>query len=269
MRMNDYYTTLGVSKQASQSEIKQAYRRLASQHHPDKGGDTAKFQQIEEAYRTLGDEQKRAEYDQPQPQFHHSDFHQSFNFGDIFGQHSPFADIFRQHQQQQHHQRRTSYRTRVQVTLEQAARGDEVPIQINTAQSPNNGLFRINIPQGIDTGQAVRYENLIPNAELIVEFLILPHPKFRRDGLDIISTHKINALELMVGTSIDVETIWGNSLQVSIPAGTTTTSKLRLHHKGLVHNGQQGHHYVLIETQIPDTISLQLKQAIEAELNRN
>ena len=264
----NYYETLGINKQASQDEIKAAYRRMASKHHPDKGGDTAEFQKIEEAYRTLGDEQKRAEYDQPQAQFHHHTFNQSFNFGDIFGQHSPFADIFKQHQQQ-HHQRRTSYRTRVQITLDQAARGDEVPIQINTAHSPNNGLFKINIPQGIDTGQAVRYENLIPNAELIVEFFVLPHPNFRREGLDIISTHKINALELMVGTSIDVVTIWGSSLQVSIPAGTTTTSKLRLHHKGLVHNGQQGHHYVLIETQIPDTISLQLKQAIEAELNCN
>jgi DnaJ-class molecular chaperone len=264
----NYYETLGINKQASQDEIKAAYRRMASKHHPDKGGDTAEFQKIEEAYRTLGDEQKRVEYDQPQAQFHHHSFNQSFNFGDIFGQHSPFADIFKQHQQQ-HHQRRTSYRTRVQITLDQAARGDEVPIQINTAQSPNNGLFKINIPQGIDTGQAVRYENLIPNAELIVEFFVLAHPNFRREGLDIISTHKINALELMVGTSIDVGTIWGGSLQVSIPAGTTTTSKLRLHHKGLVHNGQQGHHYVLIETQIPDTISLQLKQAIEAELNRN
>lgn len=264
----NYYETLGINKQASQDEVKAAYRRMASKHHPDKGGDTATFQQVEEAYRTLGDEQKRSEYDQPQAQFHHHSFNQSFNFGDIFGQHSPFADIFKQHQQQ-HHQRRTSYRTRVQITLDQAARGDEVPIQINTAQSPNNGLFKINIPQGIDTGQAVRYENLIPNAELIVEFFVLPHTNFRRDGLDIISTHKINALELMVGTSIDVLTIWGSSLQVSIPAGTTTTSKLRLHHKGLVHNGQQGHHYVLIETQIPDTISLQLKQAIEAELNRN
>jgi DnaJ-class molecular chaperone len=269
--MNNYYETLGINKQASQDEIKAAYRRMASKHHPDKGGDTATFQKVEEAYRTLSDDQKRTEYDNPQPQFHHGGFHQSFNFGDIFGQHSPFADIFKQHQHhhQHHHNRKTSYRTRIQVTLEQAARGDEVPIHINTAQAPNNGLFRINIPQGIDTGQAVRYDNLIPNAELIVEFLVLPNLKFRRDGLDITSVHKINALELMVGTSIDVETIWGSSLQVSIPAGTTTTSKLRLHEKGLVYNGQQGHHYVLIETQIPVTISLQLKQAIEAELNRN
>ena len=266
MRM-DHYSTLGVSKQASQDEIKLAYRKLASQHHPDKGGDTATFQKIQAAYAVLGDEQKRAEYDQPQPQFHHSAFHQSFNFGDIFGQHSPFADIFRQHHHAQHN-RKPSYRTRVQVTLEQAAQGDEIPIQINTAQAPNNGIFKIGIPQGIDTGQAVRYDNLIPGAELIVEFFVVPHPKFRRDGLDISTTHKINALALMIGATIDVDTIWGATLQVSIPAGTTASSKLRLHNKGLVHNGQQGHHYVLIDVQIPAIISTELRAAIETELSK-
>ena len=60
--MTDYYATLGVPRTANADEIKQAFRRLASQHHPDKGGDTQKFQAIQEAYATLGDEQKRAEY---------------------------------------------------------------------------------------------------------------------------------------------------------------------------------------------------------------
>ena len=69
--MTDHYTTLGISKQASADEIKKAYRKLASQHHPDKGGDTAKFQQIEEAYRTLSDPDSRSQYDNPQPQGMH------------------------------------------------------------------------------------------------------------------------------------------------------------------------------------------------------
>ena len=66
--MADYYNTLGVAKQASADEIKRAYRKLASQHHPDKGGDTKKFQEIEEAYRILSDPDKRAQYDNPAPQ---------------------------------------------------------------------------------------------------------------------------------------------------------------------------------------------------------
>jgi len=67
--MTDHYAALGVPKTASADEIKRAFRKLASQHHPDKGGDTAKFQAIQAAYAVLGDEQKRAEYNNPQPQF--------------------------------------------------------------------------------------------------------------------------------------------------------------------------------------------------------
>ena len=65
--MPDYYATLGVSKTATPDEIKRAFRKLASQHHPDKGGDTAKFQSIQAAYDTLGDAAKRAAYDNPAP----------------------------------------------------------------------------------------------------------------------------------------------------------------------------------------------------------
>jgi curved DNA-binding protein len=59
----DYYNTLGVGKNASESEIKKAYRKLAHQHHPDKGGDKAKFQEINEAYQVLSDKNKRSQYD--------------------------------------------------------------------------------------------------------------------------------------------------------------------------------------------------------------
>jgi DnaJ-class molecular chaperone len=63
--MSEHYNTLGVSKTASQDDIKKAYRKLASKHHPDKGGDTATFQTIQTAYETLSDPQRRAEYDNP------------------------------------------------------------------------------------------------------------------------------------------------------------------------------------------------------------
>ena len=66
--MNNYYEILGVSKSATPEEIKKAYRKQASAWHPDKGGDTEKFQEIQAAYATLSDENKRAEYDNPQPQ---------------------------------------------------------------------------------------------------------------------------------------------------------------------------------------------------------
>jgi len=85
--MTDYYAALGVPRTATADEIKKAFRRLASQHHPDKGGDTQKFQAIQQAYATLGDEHKRAEYDNPRPQFSGFQGHPGgVNINDIFGQ---------------------------------------------------------------------------------------------------------------------------------------------------------------------------------------
>jgi curved DNA-binding protein len=87
----DYYSTLGVGRNASQDEIKKAYRKLAAQHHPDRGGDTAKFKEIEEAYRVLSDPAQRQQYDNPQR-------HSFQNFGDSGFDHMPpgMEDLFRQ-----------------------------------------------------------------------------------------------------------------------------------------------------------------------------
>jgi curved DNA-binding protein CbpA len=73
----DYYTLLGVTRNASQDEIKKAYRKLAMVNHPDRGGDNNKFAEINAAYDTLGDPTKRQQYDTPQPQFNHN----ALNFG--------------------------------------------------------------------------------------------------------------------------------------------------------------------------------------------
>ena len=83
--MKDHYTTLGLDRTASDEDIKRAYRKLASQHHPDKGGNKEQFQEIQAAYAILGDAGKRAEYDNPRPHMHHPFAqHTQFIFDDIF-----------------------------------------------------------------------------------------------------------------------------------------------------------------------------------------
>ena len=77
--MKDYYAILGVAKGASQDDIKKAYRKLANKHHPDKGGDEEKFKEAKEAYEILSDEQKRAAYDNPQPEAQYHDLNDILN----------------------------------------------------------------------------------------------------------------------------------------------------------------------------------------------
>lgn len=138
----DHYTTLGVPKTATAAEIKQAFRKLASQHHPDKGGDTAKFQAIQAAYAVLGDEQKRAEYDNPSPQFG--------GFGG-FGGGPQFNDIFSQMFGQggfggfgQQHPRRNHVRMTLYITLLDVAQGGKKTVAVGTSQGQST--VEIDVP---------------------------------------------------------------------------------------------------------------------------
>jgi DnaJ-class molecular chaperone len=272
--MTDYYSTLGVAKDATQDEIKAAYRKMAAKHHPDRaGGDTATFQKIQAAYDIIGDEQKRREYDNPfsgRPGGMPGGFGFNvngvdININDIFGGFgSPFADMFRQ----QHQNRKPQYRTRVNISLKQSIVGGNLPIHINTPQNPTQSYYNINIPQGIQTNQSVRYENLIPGADLLVDFFVMNDPHFSRHGLDVHSVLKVSALELLVGTTYNITTIWDETLEVTIPPLTQPTSKLRINGKGVQLNGTVGNHLVLLEITIPDTITEQLKNSILTELGR-
>lgn len=125
--MTDYYQTLGVDKDATPDAIKQAYRRLASQHHPDRGGNTAKFQELQQAYSTLSDPQKRAAYDTPSgPSINPGN--PGFDFDNIF---SVFGARFA-HQQQQ--QRNYHARMTLWITLQDVAQGGRRPISVGTHQ---------------------------------------------------------------------------------------------------------------------------------------
>lgn len=247
----DHYATLGVDRSATAEEIKRAYRKLAAKHHPDRGGDTAKFQEIQRAYDVLSDAEKRAGYDNPAPQMNQFNFSSGFN---------PFDDIINQFMRQH---RQAVYGTTVAVTLEQIAQNQTVEIYINGPQGGR--MARITIPPGVEHGQQMRYEGVIPEALLQVTFVIQPHPVFERRGLDLYMTKYVDVFDLILGTKIIVETVDGNQLEVNVPARFKPGGNLRIPSRGLPGNGTRGDQYVLIQAMISDTISPELLELIQQE----
>jgi len=249
----DHYKTLGVAKNATPDQIKTAYRKLASIHHPDKGGDTAKFQDIQSAYEVLSDTDKKQEYDNPRPQGF-SGFPSGFSFhsggmnmDDIFGQ--MFGGTFNQPRQPQN----PTYKTTIGVTLEQVYEGGEQVLQFQTHAGTQ--IVRIDIPKGVENGQQHRYENLIPNTVLIIEFRVKEHEKFQRRGLNLYADIEVSVLDLIVGTVIEFETISGKKYSVTIPPKTQPASTLRIPGQGLIHNSTAGDQFLLLKPYIPDIIS--------------
>lgn len=226
MSKKDYYEVLGVAKSADEAEIKKAYRSLASKTHPDKGGDTAKFQEIQEAYATLSDAQKRGSYDKhghDGPQHHHGQqwAHTAGNpvdeaafkemFGNMFGN-SGFGDIFGQTRQQQ------QKRHGLNVSLEQAYSGA-------TFRLP--GGQTISVPAGVRPG--TRF--FVDSAIYIVDVLL--HHKFKRANDDLLVEVEISAIEAMLGIEATLDHLDNIKLQFTIPAGIQNNQIVRLAGKGM------------------------------------
>lgn len=260
--MSDHYKTLGVDRNASPVDIKKAYRRLAGQHHPDKGGDTATFQKIQHAYETLSDPQKKQEYDNPNQGFPGGfpgggfSFHQGgVDINDLFGQMfgGGFGGGNRNPFQQQ-------YRTTIWVSLEQVYSGGEQMLQM---QGPNGvQVVKIDIPMGVENGAQLRYDNLIPNGILLVEFRVHVHAKFDRQGSNLQSTQRISVLDLIVGTSFSFTTLSGKTFEVDVKPGTQPDSILRIAGQGLPTQNGYGDQLILIKPFIPDKIDKKITDSI-------
>ena len=257
--MTDYYAALGVPKTATADYIKRAFRRLASQHHPDKGGDTQKFQAIQEAYATLSDEQKRAEYDNPRPQF--SGFHGhpgGVNINDIFGQ--MFGQQFAQQQQ---HPRRSHVRMTLWISLLDVATGGKRTVSLGTQAGVS--AVEIEIPLGINDGDNVQYESIGPGgSDLVVQFKVTPDRKWQRDGLNLAQEVRIDIWNLILGGDLTIDTLTGKTLSTRVPARTQPGTVLRLKSQGLRdRTGQIGDIMVRVQAQIPENIPPEIIDAIQ------
>lgn len=257
----DHYQTLGVAKNATPDEIKKAYRKLASQHHPDRGGDTNTFQNIQVAYDVLSDPQKRQQYDNPQPQF--SGFSgepgftfNGFNLDDLFGQ------MFTRQQGQHFGQRNQIFRTQIIVSLEDAYLGSSQVLKIQTPTGTK--VINIDIPKGVVDGSSIRYENILDNATLLVEFRIRPHLKYDRRGNDLYCNQSISVLDLIAGSSFEFETISGKVLEVGVNPKTQPYMQLKISGQGMPIPGtsRYGDQIILIKPFIPDNIDEEITQSI-------
>ena len=240
----DYYTTLGIDKQASFDDIKRAYRKLASQYHPDKGGDTAKFQQIQQAYDVLSDDIKRNQYD---------------SSNDPLSKLSSFFSQF----QQNGIQRQKIYTVNYTVTLEQIATGSNESIAVQTPDGPK--VIHIRVPRGLESGHTYKYDNALSDGPLHITFNVLKHNRFERMGLDLYTSEKIEVFDLILGTAIEVTTIYDKKLEIEIPPMTKIGAKFKLAEQGLHTDDKKGDHYVLLHPVLPEKSSSRLIEEISKE----
>jgi len=250
-----YYQTLGVDRSATSDEIKQAYRRLAARHHPDRGGETAKFQEIEEAYRILSDPQSRAQYDNPGPQFHN--LHNSgFDFDSIFNM---FGARFQQ-------QIRPQARIQLELSLVDILQTSRKVIQVNTPQGSQ--AIEISIPAGLEDGDTMQYAGVAPGGlDLIVIFRIKPDPRYSRKHNNLITQVNVNFWELVVGAHIPIQTLQGERLDVELPPMTRPEQQLRLRGKGLPdRSGQVGDLIIKLNAVLPEKVSPELTDMIRTEM---
>jgi len=223
----DYYDILGVNRSANADEIKQAYRRLAKQHHPDKGGDTKKFQEIQSAYDVLGDESKRSEYDRPKNSFHQNPggfpFHAGpSGFEAFFGQNSPFGDIFGFHRPPSNQ----TVQMQTSISLEDAFYGKELLASV-TLPSGREQTVNISVPKGIHEGTTLKLTGMgddshpgLPRGDMLLSIHIQDHAIFKRQGDDLICECPVNCVDAMIGGTVTVTSIDGKRIDVNVPPET-------------------------------------------------
>lgn len=263
----DHYQTLGVARNASEEDIKKAYRKLASKNHPDKGGDTKKFQEIQAAYDVLSDAAKRAAYDNPQQ--HHPNFNfgggapgnldEVFRqFGFHFGGGDPFAG-FRQQQARKNKDLRIEITIQLNETLYEQTKN----LNIKTVNGHLDNV-NITIPRGVNQGTVIKYPGLgdnmfqnLPRGDLYIGINIHPNNDFIVYGLDLIKNLTVDCFNAILGCRENIKGLDGKLFSVLIPAGCQHGTKLKIPGEGLYGFQQdiKGNLYIQVNVSIPTNLN--------------
>jgi len=259
--MKDYYAILGVPRNATQEEIKRAYKRLARQYHPDVNKSPEaeeRFKEINEAYAVLSDPEKRKLYDTygtatppppPPPGGYDfsgfevedfSDFFQELFGSGLFGPRRPRT------------RRGRDLRAELPLSLEEAFHGGERVLEVGGRR------VTVRIPPGAQDGSVIRVPGMggpgEPPGDLLLTVRLLPHPRFRLEGQDLYATLDVPAPIAVVGGKVRAMTLEG-PVEVSIPPRTQAGRKLRLKGKGFPGPGGRGDLYLEVRVTIPEHLT--------------
>lgn len=249
--MINYYDALGVDSTASSDTIKKAYRTLSKQHHPDMGGDDAKFKEIAEAYEHLSNDVKRAQYDanlmNPFANMGGHGFHFDGNFADMFNQH------FNQDPRKSRGQNHTVI---ANISFKDAYTGAEKSFRIN------NEFFDIRVPAGAQSGQKIRFSGkghanpYNPSAErgdLIIQLQIQQDPSFILQGADIWVEYNLPWWDIITGTKIDVKLPDDSMIKVPVGKNSHNHKTLRVKNKGWpIYNNERGSLMIRLNAIFPE-----------------
>ena len=271
-----HYSTLGIAETATPDDIKKAYRKLASQHHPDKGGDVAKFQEIEQAYRTLSDPASKEQYDLERQgggfrEFRFGgagldDIFRQFGFG--FSHGDPFAQA-RQHPQPR---RNKDLRIEIPIPLVSTLEEQTKHIQVTTTNGEKSTL-EVKIPRGITNGTNIKYSGLgdnlfatLPRGDLYIQFRVFDAEDFLVNHIDLYTHSTVNCLLATVGGKINVTGLDGKQFQLTLPKGTQPGTKFRIPGQGLyqLNTETRGDLYIAVEITVPQDLTQKQVEIIQS-----
>lgn len=287
MEFKDYYKIMGLERNASQDEVKRAYRRLARKYHPDVSKEPdaeARFKEVGEAYEVLKDPEKRAAYDRlleggyrageefrPPPgwdagfEFSGGGFTSAdaSEFSDFFESLFGGAGPFRRARSGGFARRGEDRHARVQISLEDAYRGATRTMTLQAPEVDAQGqvqlrthTLNVRIPPGVTEGQRIRLAGQggpglgnAPAGDLYLEVHFEPHPVFEVEGRDVYVTLPITPWEAALGAKVRVPTL-GGPVDMTIPPGAQSGQKLRLKGRGLP-GKPPGDEYLVLQIRVP------------------
>jgi curved DNA-binding protein len=274
--MKNYFDILGIDKNADQDTIKKAYRKLAMQYHPDRGGDQHKFQEIQEAYDMLTDSDKRAEWENKKYKTNKNPF-DNFSFGGNDFDFDDFLDRSREHHfgfnrgQYRKPKKNKSLRVVVELDLNSTLQHQTKYISV-THLNGDKQYVSVNIPRGVKDQQQLKITGAgdasiksLPPGDLHVIVKIDDTHGFSVEDINLTKKVQIDCFDAMTGVIIKIDGLENKQFEWKVPAGATSGSKFRIPKQGLwdLNNPVRGDLLLELVITVPKLTEAEIKEVNE------